>query len=276
MRNGSRLLGMALVALALGAPARVEAQQHQDLVDVARSAGSFQTLLAAVDAAGLTHTLADGGPFTVFAPTDDAFDALPDGTVEALLRPENRDRLAAILTYHVVPGRVTAAEASRLTGAETVNGQRVSISRQGAGLRIDDAAVITADVSASNGVIHVIDAVLMPGASAAASAAAADWIGRAIALGAPLFNSGDAEACADVYMVTASAIVRMGGQLSPDVVERLERSLREAEHESDARERAWIMRRGLDAAAAMLSEGHGDAGQARSMRSAPSRSSART
>ncbi len=412
MRNSGGILALTLVGLLMSGPQQARAQGHDDLIEVARSAGSFETLLAAVDAAGLTQTLMGDGPFTVFAPTDDAFAALPAGTVEALLKPENRDRLVAILTYHVVPGRVTAAQAARLSGAGTVNGQRVSIARQGSGLRIDEAAVITADVSASNGVIHVIDsvllpadedliavarsagsfgillaavdaaglthdlmgdgpftvfaptdeaferlpagtvesllepasldrlreiltyhvvsgrlysadlleegevgtlegrqvdvrltggrvlvgdaqvvsadidasngvvhvidAVLIPGTSAVAAASAMQLIERAISLGAPLFNGGEAEACADVYLVTAEALLRMRSQLPADVRDVLRTAVREAEHEDDAVERAWIMRRGLDATYDALGDGDNDAGRSRTMRRSPGEPAART
>jgi uncharacterized surface protein with fasciclin (FAS1) repeats len=134
-----------------------------DLVETAVRAGSFETLVAAVQAAGLVETLKGDGPFTVFAPTDAAFDALPEGTVASLLEPENRDQLVALLTYHVVPGKVMSADlAGRSLSAETVQGSSVAIDATGGAVRVDDATVVTADVEASNGVIHVVDGVLMP------------------------------------------------------------------------------------------------------------------
>ena len=128
-----------------------------DIVDVAVKAGSFKTLVAAVKAAGLVETLKGDGPFTVFAPTDEAFAKLPKGTVEDLLKPENKDKLVSILTYHVVAGKVKSSDLLSTTSAETVNGQKASI-----GLRVGNANVIKADIGASNGVIHVIDTVLIP------------------------------------------------------------------------------------------------------------------
>lgn len=128
-----------------------------DIVDVAVAAGSFNTLVAAVQAAGLEETLRGPGPFTVFAPTDDAFDLLPEGTVESLLLPENQDQLISILTYHVVAGEVMSTDLLAIPSATTVNGQDASF-----GLRVGDANVTAADVTASNGVIHVIDRVLIP------------------------------------------------------------------------------------------------------------------
>jgi len=133
-----------------------------DIVDTAVGAGNFQTLAAALEAAGLIETLKGDGPFTVFAPTDEAFAKLPAGTVENLLKPENRDQLTAILTYHVVPGRVTAEQVVGLESAATVNGQSVAIKIAGDKVMIDEANVVAADIMASNGVIHVIDSVILP------------------------------------------------------------------------------------------------------------------
>jgi uncharacterized surface protein with fasciclin (FAS1) repeats len=134
----------------------------QDIVDTAVAAGSFKTLVAALKAAGLVDTLKGKGPFTVFAPTDDAFAKLPAGTVDELLKPENKQKLIAILTYHVVAGKVTAAQAMKLNSAKTVNGQSLAISTDGGTVKINDATVTKADIMCSNGVIHVIDTVLMP------------------------------------------------------------------------------------------------------------------
>ena len=133
-----------------------------NLVQVAQSAGTFNTLIAAVKAAGLADTLMGPGPFTVFAPTDEAFAKLPKGTVENLLEPGNLDLLRAILTYHVVPGSVKAADVVKLTHATTVNGQRADIKVDNGTVRVDTATVLTTDITASNGVIHVIDKVLLP------------------------------------------------------------------------------------------------------------------
>lgn len=135
-----------------------------DIVETAVAAGTFNTLVAAVQAAGLVDTLKGEGPFTVFAPSDEAFAALPEGTVDSLLKPENREQLIAVLTYHVVPGKVTAADVARISSAATVNGESVSISTSYGKVKIDGATVVQADVMASNGVIHVIDQVILPGA----------------------------------------------------------------------------------------------------------------
>ena len=131
-----------------------------DIVATADSAGQFKTLIAAVRAAELETTLESAGPFTVFAPTDDAFAKLPAGTVETLLKPENKEKLKSILTYHVVAGSVPSGEAVKLGSAKTVNGKELRLSTANGGLEIDGAKVVKADIAATNGVIHVIDKVL--------------------------------------------------------------------------------------------------------------------
>ena len=133
-----------------------------DIVEVASANASFKTLVAAVQAAGLVDTLKGAGPFTVFAPTDAAFAALPAGTVDDLLKPANKTKLVDILTYHVVPGNVSSADVVKLTEATTVEGKKVMITVSGGTVKINDATVTTVDVEASNGVIHVLDKVLLP------------------------------------------------------------------------------------------------------------------
>jgi uncharacterized surface protein with fasciclin (FAS1) repeats len=143
--------------------------ETKDIVQIAIDAGKFNTLAKALTAAGLIETLQGGGPFTVFAPTDDAFAKLPAETLTDLLKPENKQKLADILTYHVVSGRVTAADVSELTEANTINGQKILINAT-SGVKINDATVTTADIEASNGVIHIIDSVLLPPAAATVGA----------------------------------------------------------------------------------------------------------
>jgi uncharacterized surface protein with fasciclin (FAS1) repeats len=135
---------------------------EKDIVDTAVGAGQFNTLATALGAAGLVATLKEPGPFTVFAPTDDAFAKLPDGTVENLLKPENKQQLVDVLTYHVVPGKVMAADVTKLDEAKTVNGKAIDIQVDGDSVKVNDANVTTTDIGASNGVIHVIDQVIMP------------------------------------------------------------------------------------------------------------------
>ena len=152
-------LSIALGALAV---ASLAADHHEkDIVDTAVAAGQFETLVAAVQAADLVDALKGDGPFTVFAPTDEAFAALPAGTLDSLLKPENKDKLKAILLYHVVSGKVTAADVVKLNSAKTLQGQSVTI-QAGDGVMIDNAKVVKADIMTSNGVIHVIDSVILP------------------------------------------------------------------------------------------------------------------
>lgn len=137
--------------------------QAADIVQTAVAAGDFKTLVAAIQAAGLVDTLKGPGPFTVFAPTDAAFAALPDGTVTTLLKPENKAKLVAILTYHVVPGKVMSSDlAGKKATPKTVEGQTLAIDATGATVKVNQATVTKADIVADNGVIHVIDAVLLP------------------------------------------------------------------------------------------------------------------
>ena len=164
-------LATAIFAIAF-APSVCNADDQKDIVDTAVGAGSFKTLVAAVQAAELVDALKGDGPFTVFAPTDDAFANLPAGTVEALLKPENRDQLVSILTYHVVPGSVKAEDVVALHGAVTLNGQQIDIDTS-EGVKVDAASVVVTDIECSNGVIHVIDSVLLPASKTIPETAAA-------------------------------------------------------------------------------------------------------
>lgn len=152
-----KIFAIAALGTSLMAPSAFAA----DIVDTAAANGSFKTLVAAVQAAGLVDTLKGAGPFTVFAPTDEAFAALPAGTVEDLLKPENKEKLVEILTYHVVAGKVMSTDLKDGMKAATVEGAEVTIDLDG-GPMVNDAKVVTADVAADNGVIHVIDKVLIP------------------------------------------------------------------------------------------------------------------
>jgi uncharacterized surface protein with fasciclin (FAS1) repeats len=155
-------IAAGVVALALSVPVATAAGQKVNIVQTAVDAGSFNTLVAAVKAAGLVKTLQGRGPFTVFAPTDEAFARLPAGTVENLLKPENKNQLVAILTYHVVPGKVMSKDiAGKKTMAKSVEGSSISVDATN-GVRVDNATVVKADIEATNGVIHVIDSVIMP------------------------------------------------------------------------------------------------------------------
>jgi uncharacterized surface protein with fasciclin (FAS1) repeats len=160
MKKMLNVVAAAVAVLGLtSGPARAE---QKDIVDTAVAAGSFSTLVRALEAAGLVATLKSAGPFTVFAPTDEAFAKLPAGVLEDLLRPENKAKLQAILTYHVVPGKVMANQVTGLTSAKTVNGKALRVAVRDGKVMIDDAHVIKTDIETSNGVIHVIDSVVLP------------------------------------------------------------------------------------------------------------------
>jgi len=159
MKVASFALMLGVLAMAMPA---ASGSAQMDIVDTAVAAGSFKTLAAALQAAGLVDTLKGKGPFTVFAPTDEAFSKLPAGTVESLLKPENKEKLKAILLYHVVSGDVTAAQVVKLSSSKTVNGQDLKLTVNDGSVMVNEAKVVKADVLASNGVIHVIDTVLLP------------------------------------------------------------------------------------------------------------------
>ncbi len=155
---------VALLAVAITV-AGASVSRAQDIVDIAASNENFSTLVAAVKAAGLVDALKGEGPFTVFAPTNKAFEKLPKGTVESLLKPENKDKLVEILTYHVVAGKVMAADVARLqsgTKVKTLSGAEVTVKKSGNSIFLNTSRIVSTDIAASNGVIHVIDSVLLP------------------------------------------------------------------------------------------------------------------
>jgi uncharacterized surface protein with fasciclin (FAS1) repeats len=160
MLKRTLLAAAALAAFGLPAPARAETHPSKDIVDTAVAAGSFKTLATALQAAGLVETLKGKGPFTVFAPTDQAFAKIPKADLDALLK--DKAKLTRVLTYHVVAGQVMAADVAKLKQAKTVEGQSVKIDASASGVTVDGAKVVKADVAASNGVIHVIDSVILP------------------------------------------------------------------------------------------------------------------
>jgi uncharacterized surface protein with fasciclin (FAS1) repeats len=155
-----KALVLGILVAAMGVT--TASSQSKDIVDTAVANGSFKTLAAALTAAGLVDTLKGPGPFTVFAPTDAAFAKLPPGTVESLLKPENRDRLRRVLTYHVVSGKVGSSDAAKVRSAKAVSGDSIAVTVKNGKVMVNDATVVTPDVGASNGVIHVIDAVILP------------------------------------------------------------------------------------------------------------------
>jgi uncharacterized surface protein with fasciclin (FAS1) repeats len=161
-RRSIATLGASVVMASLSWSAIAGDMAKKDIVDTAVSAGEFKTLATALQAAGLVDTLKGEGPFTVFAPTDAAFAKLPKGTVESLLKPENKEKLKSILTYHVVPGTAKASDVMALDEAKTVNGQAVQFEAKEGKVMVENAQVVKADIVASNGVIHVIDTVILP------------------------------------------------------------------------------------------------------------------
>ncbi len=217
----------------------------QTVVDVAAAAGTFKTLLAAATAADLAGVLAGAGPFTVFAPTDEAFAKLPAGTVNELLKPANKEKLAGILKYHVIAGRVTLAKALEAREAVTLQGAKIAAKFDNGSVRIGPATLLKADIAAANGIIHVIDQVLLPPESVGKPLTPRELIELAIDRGVPLFNADQLAACVAVYEVTCEAL-----RARPEVAEAsrkdLERALQDMRAEKSVREKAWILRRSLD------------------------------
>jgi uncharacterized surface protein with fasciclin (FAS1) repeats len=224
-----------------------------DIPTTAAAAGSFKTLLAAVQAADLAGALSGEGPFTVFAPTDEAFAKLPEGTVESLLKPENKAKLAAILKYHVVPGRVYSSDALAAGSAKTLQGEAVSIKVTDDGAKVNDAGLIKTDIDTSNGVIHVIDSVILPPEKKTSSATPRKMIEQAIAHGAPLYNSGHASECAKVYMQTIETLLAMEDHgLCGGTTQTMQTALTHARGTSCCDTQAWALRRALDTAYSSL------------------------
>ena len=223
----------------------VAAGKGNTLVDVATAAGSFKTLLAAATAAELVGVLSGEGPFTVFAPTDEAFAKLPAGTVESLLKPENRATLVAILKNHLLAGKVTLAEALAAGEGTTLQGSKISAKFEDGRVRVGSASLLKADIAASNGVIHIIDGVLLPAKSTAEPLSAVGLIKLAISRGVPLFNDGHPAACAAVYEITCQAL-RVMPSVTPASREILTTALTEIQEEKSARKQAWILRAALD------------------------------
>ncbi|MEM8488801.1 MAG: fasciclin domain-containing protein [Bacteroidota bacterium] len=221
--------------------------------EVAKGAKVFETLLAAVKTAGLADALSGAGPFTVFAPTDDAFAKLPAGTVEALLKPENRDQLVDILKYHVVEGRLYADDFFRRGRVNTLLDERVQVKYGDNAFRVNNANVISTDIEAGNGVIHVIDAVLLPNTGASASSEATDIIRLAIERGVPLFNQGQKAACAAIYEVAATSVLALPS-VPREAKRPLTAALREIRSTHSSSRQAWILREALDSSLARLDE----------------------
>ncbi len=257
MKNFSyKLIVLAMLLLTAGLFADSHKhKQKADIVDTAVQAGSFNTLVAAVKAAGLVETLKGNGPLTVFAPTDEAFAKLPDGVVADLLKPENREKLVAILTYHVVAGKVTADEVVNLDRANTVEGSAIKIRLDDGNVFVNNSRVVKTDIFTSNGVIHVIDEVLLPGMDIEGDASAAmDLIETAIKRGVPLYNNGQPAACAAIYEITTQALLGLDANLPRSAEKSLRKALRNSRHSDSNADRAWALRHGLDEAYASMKQ----------------------
>ena len=211
----------------------------------AKAAGQFNTLLAAVDAAGLGEVLSGPGPFTVFAPTDKAFDALPPGTVEGLLKPENKQQLIDILKYHVVQGRVYDNTAVKAGQATTLLGRSINVGVDALGLTVNDATVVAKNIDATNGVVHVIDKVLIPRSMTGAEVQTS--LRDAIDQGSAVFNAGHHDQCCDLYMTTLQTISSAGITGADEhTMTMVNQTLTNAQNTHDMTERAWVLRRGID------------------------------
>ena len=250
--------GLSAAAVA-PAPAG-ESAEPAPILEIAAQAGAFNTLAAALQAAGLVDALSGEGPFTVFAPTDEAFAKLPDGTVESLLRPENREQLVSVLTYHVVPGRVEAVDALSAGRAATLQGDELAFRLEGGTLRVGESLVLNNDIAASNGVIHVIDSVLLPPApEPPPRLGPGELMLLAIDRGVPLYNNGQRAACAAVYEMACRAVVDLGGDEVPESTRALlTAALAEALRSDDAGTRAWTLRLAMDESLATLAAAGSD------------------
>lgn len=244
-KSGSFELEIESVRAVADEDAKSAVPAGQTLVDVAAAAGTFKTLLAAAAAADLANALSGEGPFTVFAPTDEAFAKLPAGAVDELLLPANKEKLAGILKYHVIAGRVTLAKALEAREAVTLQGMKLSVKFDDGCVRIGPATLLKADIVASNGIIHVIDQVLLPPESVGKPLTPRKLIELAIERGVPLFNDGNFAACAAVYEVTCEAL-RARPEISEASRKDLERALQDMRAEKSVQEKAWILRRSLD------------------------------
>ena len=254
------VLAIAAVSTSVQAGHHEEKMSAKNIVETAQSAGQFGTLLAAAQAAGLADTLANGGPFTVFAPTDEAFAKLPEGTVETLLKPENQDQLARILKFHVLSGKVKSTALADGISVDTLAEAAAGINAKGDGFTIEGANIVAVDIAASNGVIHVIDNVILPPeptASMSGSDRALDIIDTAIDTGVPLFNHGNAAATTAAYTIAVKSLMQFSDEagLSNAARARLASSLDRAHSQSSDRASAWTLRYALDDVRAELTHG---------------------
>lgn len=236
----SSLVAFVLLgSFVIGAP-------KKDIVDTAIGAGNFNTLVAAVNAADLVETLKGEGPYTVFAPTDEAFAKLPKDTIDSLLKPENKKALTEILTYHVISGKVKAKKAAKLDSAKTVNGSEITINPKGKSLMVNNSLIIKADIKSSNGIIHVIDSVLIP-ASKSTAGKTNQIIMNAIHKGVPIFNSGHHSKTAFIYMDAGNQILdQCPSSTCPASMSTIKTAMQKASSTGCPTSQAWIMRNAFD------------------------------
>ena len=220
------------------------------IVEIAAGGDQFSTLVAAVKAAGLVDALNGDGPLTVFAPTNDAFAKLPEGTVENLLKPENKDQLIAVLTYHVVPGRVFSETAAGGATVETLQGATVTTKAVKGKVLVNNATVVAADIDAANGVVHVIDTVILPPTG---EQAAAKMIEQTIAKGVPVFNAGHHGQCAKMYGQTLMTLASHDA-IDPQMQRVIKHQLADAAKVHHMGQRAWMYRHTLDMVYVALSD----------------------
>ena len=226
-----------------------------DILSVAKTVGTFNTLIAAVEAAGLTEVLQGDGPFTVLAPTDEAFAALPKGTVEALLKKENIDQLKAVLTYHAFSGAISAGDALKAKSAKTLNGQPVNFAIKDGLFQVNGVTIRSTDIECDNGIIHVIDSVLLPTESCSPSECPSEetridpkkLVEDAIDRGVPAFNNGDPQGCATIYKKRLEELAS-NKQINAGMRKDLRKALDRADATDSARQRAWIYRAALNRA----------------------------
>jgi uncharacterized surface protein with fasciclin (FAS1) repeats len=251
MKTNTFIKTLALT-LTVGALTFTGKAGEKDIVDTAVAAGSFKTLAAALGAGGLVDALKGDGPFTVFAPTDEAFAKLPKGTVESLLKPENKDQLVDILTYHVVSGKVPSKVAVTLKEATPLNKKPLKLMVKDGSLFINNSKVTAADINCSNGVIHVIDEVLLPPSGdskqGSISKEAMKMIEMAINNGASQFNRGNHSATEAIYGITAKALMMLpAGSVSEEDRTRLASAMKKTSHSHCATSNAWTYRHAFDA-----------------------------
>jgi uncharacterized surface protein with fasciclin (FAS1) repeats len=245
---------MTLALLSLAATTNAQQTVSKNIVETAVAAGQFKTLAAALNQAGLIETLSNKGPFTVFAPTDKAFAKLPKGTVASLLKPENKAKLVAILTYHVLAGKVDATSAVKAGTAKTLEGSPVSVGIKAGQLLINESKVVANDIAASNGIIHIIDSVLLPPTDTKSKKMSPRDILRtivedAITAGVPVFNKGQSAACIEIYRLAAFCVLKFGsGQLSAATQKALDETLKSLPETDNDYDKAWALRKALDKA----------------------------